>query len=198
MKAPTSPSAFIEQSPLEWQSTLTKMREFLLTTDLEESIKWMIPVYSFGKKNVVGLIHTKGYTGAWFFQGVFLTDPDNVLVNAKEDVTVAQRQLRFTSPEKVDLKLFKEFTYQAIQNQLDGLEIKPTPKPKLVIPAELQAALDKDSSLASAFSSFAPYKQREFCNALTSVKREATKKAKLKKIIGMIRDGLSFSDLYRK
>jgi uncharacterized protein YdeI (YjbR/CyaY-like superfamily) len=53
----------------------------LVATELEETIKWGIPVYTIKNKNVVGLSAFKDYFGRWFYQGTFLEDPAQVLIN---------------------------------------------------------------------------------------------------------------------
>ncbi|MEM9834895.1 MAG: YdeI/OmpD-associated family protein [Bacteroidota bacterium] len=198
MQAPKDVDSYLQQAPAHWRPILESMREILLTTDLEESIKWMFPVYSYGKKNVVGIIHTKGYVGAWFVQGALLTDPNNRLINAKEDQTIAQRQLRFTSPETVDLELFRGFLEEAIMNQRAGLELKPQPREEIVIPPELQAVFANRTEVVEAYQAFTPYKQREFCTYISGAKRADTKAKRLAKIIPMILAGEGLSDRYRK
>jgi len=57
-----------------WKSTLNLLREIILSTGLEETIKWGIPVYTYDKKNIVGIGSFKSYAGLWFFQGALLKD----------------------------------------------------------------------------------------------------------------------------
>ena len=112
----------------DWKKPLTKFREILLGTDLEETIKWGAPVYSLHGKNVVGTGAFKTYVGLWFFQGAFLKDPAGLLVNAQDGKTKALRQLRFTTKEEIDYDLVKKYIREAIQNQKAGKEIKPDTK----------------------------------------------------------------------
>jgi uncharacterized protein YdeI (YjbR/CyaY-like superfamily) len=100
----------------QWKESLMHLRELLLETELVETIKWGIPVYTINGKNVVGMGSFKSYVGIWFYQGAFLKDPNNVLVNAQEGKTEALRQLRFTSFGEIDYKLVKTYINEAIQN----------------------------------------------------------------------------------
>ncbi len=55
----------------EWKKALELLRSIILSTEMNESIKWGIPVYSIHEKNVLGIAAFKAYVGIWFYQGVF-------------------------------------------------------------------------------------------------------------------------------
>jgi uncharacterized protein YdeI (YjbR/CyaY-like superfamily) len=188
---------FIEKQSM-WEVALTKFRKILLSTELEENIKWGAPVYSLKGKNVVGMGVFKSYVGLWFFQGAFLKDPKNVLINAQDGKTKAQRQLRFTSEDDIDYGVVKAYILEAIQNQKAGKEFKPDLKKLIIIPLEMQSALDNDADLKNAFDTFTPGKKREFAEYISDARQEATRLKRLEKIIPMIKDGLGLNDKYRK
>ena len=73
MIKPKSVDQFIETRE-KWQSEITKLREILLTMDLEETVKWMFPCYVHNKKNVVGIGGFKSYFGLWFYEGASMED----------------------------------------------------------------------------------------------------------------------------
>lgn len=198
MYKPTSAEDFIAHAPAHYRAGLIALREVLAETELKESIKWNMPVYHFGKKNVATLFYAKNYLGVWFGQGALLADPDGLLVNASPGKTVAQRQLRFPNEAAIDLELVRGFLSEAIQNQLDGLELEIGPAPEMPVPDELQEALDADPDLAAAFAQMAPYKQREFSESISTAKREATRQRRLEKAIAHIQQGIGLTDKYRK
>ena len=181
-----------------WYNALIKLREILLGTELEETIKWGAPVYALKGKNVVGMGAFKNYVGLWFFQGAFLNDTKNRLVNAQDGKTKALRQMRFNSEDEIDTALVKEYVDEAIQNQKAGKEIKPDTKKELIIPSELQNALDGDSELLLAFEQFTPGKKREFADHVSDARQEATRLKRTEKIIPMIKGGIGLNDKYRK
>lgn len=198
MQKPSSPEAYIAQAPAHWQERLHQLRDILLErSELSETIKWAMPVYSIGKKNVATLFYAKAYVGVWFNQGALLSDPDGLLVNASPEKTVAQRQLRFGPEETVDEALLRSFLNEAVENQLMGLEIEILPAPAPVIPDELQAAFDGEPALFTSYSAMPPYKQREFCESIAGAKREETRQRRLEKAVAMIREGKGLSDKYR-
>ncbi len=195
MKRYKSVDAYINDQD-QWKDELIRLREIFHTTEFEETLKWSIPTYTINGKNVAGMAAFKNYFGIWFFQGVFLRDEKNVLINAQEEKTVAMRQWRFSSMDEIDEKLIKAYLAEAIQNQKDGKEVKPQKKP-LVIPEQLQAALDKDASLSKAFEKFSLSHKREYADYINEAKREDTKQRRLEKIIPMILESVGLNDKYR-
>jgi len=181
----------------QWSEVLINIRQILSKTELEETLKWGMPVYTINNKNVVGIAGFKHHYGLWFYQGVFLKDTKNILINAQEGKTKGMRHLRFSNVETFDESLIIAYVKEAIQNAKDGKEIKPESK-KIKIPAILQEALNKDSKLKTAFSKFSLGRQKEFFEFIGSAKREATQLNRLEKSIAMINKGESPNDKYRK
>ena len=181
-----------------WKDELIRFRSLLLETELKETIKWGMPVYTIHGKNVVGMGSFKSYVGMWFFQGAFLSDPKKVLVNAQDGKTKGMRQLRFSSIEEIDDDLIRKYLAEAIQNQKDGKEIKPERKKVVVIPEELTKKLEQDKNLMESFESLTPGKQREYAEYVESAKRLETKTSRVEKIIPMINQGMGLNDKYKK
>ena len=129
----------------------------------------------------------------WFFQGALLKDDNKVLINAQQDKTKALRQWRFDPDQKMILK----YVIEAIENKKNNKEIKADRNKPLIIPPELQTAIENDKNMKSAFNSFAKGKQREFAEHIASAKKEKTKLSRLKKIIPMIKPKVGFHDRYR-
>jgi uncharacterized protein YdeI (YjbR/CyaY-like superfamily) len=51
-----------------------KLRSIIQKSELVETVKWGVPVYTINDKNVVGSSVFKSYDGLWFFQGSYLKD----------------------------------------------------------------------------------------------------------------------------
>ncbi|WP_421874774.1 YdeI/OmpD-associated family protein [Marinoscillum sp.] len=186
---------YLEKNP-EYTKELTKLREIIHKTELVETVKWGIPTYTINGKNVVGIGAFKSYAGLWFFQGSFLKDPQNLLINAQEGKTKGMRQMRFENAEHIDERIVKEYLLEAIENQKQGKEIKPEKK-KLVIPDELKEALSTDSQLAEAFDELTPGKQKEYAEYIHEAKQAKTKLTRLEKITPMIKSGVGLNDRYK-
>ncbi|NNE25430.1 MAG: hypothetical protein HKN09_01185 [Saprospiraceae bacterium] len=180
----------------QWHNELELLRSIIKKTELNESLKWGMPTYTIRNKNVVGIAGFKHHFGMWFFQGVFLSDPHKLLINAQEGKTKAMRQLRFDQIEQIDEGIIMSYLEEAIQNAKDGKEVKPEKKP-LVIKGLLAQALSTDKTLNEAFNNFTPGKQKEFAEYISSAKREATQISRLEKCIPMIIKGIGLNDKYR-
>ncbi|WP_024769531.1 YdeI/OmpD-associated family protein [Aquimarina macrocephali] len=181
----------------EWKEALEILRSIMLTTEMEETIKWGIPVYTINGKNVIGIGAFKSYVGIWFYQGVFLEDKAKKLLNAQEGKTKGLRQWRFNTTDEIDKKLILQYVKEAIRNQKEGKEIKPERSKTIEIPSELLTALNANDNLKKSFEQLTPFKQKEYAEYITTAKREATRISRLEKISPMILDGIGLNDKYR-
>lgn len=197
MEKPANVDTYIDANE-KWRKELDFLRELVLSTGLEETIKWVFPTYMWNKKNIVAICAFKEYCGIWFYQGGSLADDFKVLMNAQEGKTKAMRQWRFHALEDINPELVLTYIEEAIQNQKDGniIKFKRTPKP-LIIPPEFKEVLDNNSTVAYSFESFSLSKKREFADYISNAKREATKQKRLKEIIPMILENIGLNDKYR-
>ncbi|WP_303316113.1 YdeI/OmpD-associated family protein [Flavivirga abyssicola] len=197
MKKIYSVEEYIEEHP-HFSEALTLLRDIINTTECVETIKWSAPVYTINNKNVLGLGAFKNHFGIWFFNGVFLKDEHNLLVNAQESKTKALRQMRFKSISEIDKHIILAYVKEAIENQKLGKEIKPDRSKKtIVVPKELKDLFTKNKALKNSFDTLSPYKQREYCDYIDSAKREATKQTRLEKITPMILQNVGLNDKYK-
>lgn len=189
---------YIDKHP-KWSECLVILRSLATKAGCEEAVKWGAPAYLINGKNVVGIGAFKSYCGLWFHQGVFMADPESVLINAQEGVTKGLRQWRFQNRQEIldHHDQIRSYPAEARQNQLDGKEIKVEKKKGLDIPELLQQALDSSPDLQEQFNSFSPYKQREYAEYIAQAKREATRESRLEKITPMILQGVGLNDKYR-
>lgn len=197
MKPAKSLEQFFEHC--EWPKELNTIREILLETELEEGLKWGMPAYMIDGKNVIGLGSFKKHFGIWFHQGVFLTDPKDVLRNAQEGKTVAMRQWKFESAKDIKKSWIRQYVKEAIANQKEGLEIKPKRKKnvKLNIPKELSAAFKTKKTSKGDFEKLTPGKQRDVVDYISQAKRQATRDNRVVKCIELMKEGKSPLDMYR-
>lgn len=182
----------------QWPEEMEALKAIIGKTELEEMTKWGGPVYTIGKKNVIGVGGFKSYVALWFWNGVFLKDEAGKLVNANEGVTKGLRQWRFESKQQIDSNeaLILEYIKEAIANEKAGLSIKPEKK-ETVVSEFFKSHLDQDEALKLAFEAFTPFKQREYLEYVDSAKQEKTKISRMEKIIPMIKDRKGLNDKYR-
>ena len=181
----------------KWGPGMESLRSLLQELGFFEDVKWGMPTYTIDGKNIVGLSGFKNHFGLWFFQGVFLSDPHRMLINAQEGKTKAMRQMKFHSNEDIDLKIISEYLKEAISNHKEGKEVKPERKKvELEMPDSLKGALG-DAGMV-AFNSLSASKQNEYKEYIISAKRESTVKSRIEKVLPLIQKGVGLNDLYRK
>lgn len=181
----------------QWEDELRMLREIIQKTELVETNKWGGEVYTLNNKNVLGIGGFKNYFTIWFWNGVFLKDKENVLVNANEGVTKGLRQWRFTSAAAINEKQILQYINEAIANEKAGLSIKPEKKEAMKCNF-FESELLKDNNLKTEFEKFSPYKQKEFWEYMATAKQEKTKASRFEKIKPMIMENRGLNDKYRK
>ena len=180
----------------QWNEELELLKSIINTTNLIETTKWGTSVYTHNNKNIIGIGGFKSYFGLWFFNGVFLKDEYNLLINAQEGTTKSLRQMRFQSKADINEKIILEYLTEAIKVEENGLSIKPQKKEQLVS-AFLQNEFKSDLNLKIAFEKFSPYKQHEFIEYIETAKQEKTKLSRFEKIKPMILANIGLNDKYR-
>lgn len=179
----------------QWEKELELLKSILAKTNLTETVKWGAPVYTFNKKNIIGIGGFKSYFGIWFFNGVFLKDEKKLLINVQEGKTKSLRQMRFQSLEEIDEKIILQYCKEAISIEEKGLAIKPE---KQTFHSDLLATeLKSNPDLEKAFNLFTKYKQNEFIEYIATAKQEKTKLSRLEKIKLMILENIGLNDKYR-
>jgi len=179
-----------------WSKGLTTLRNLLLDTELEEHIKWGIPVFCIDGKNVVGVAGFKHKYGLWFYQGSFMSDPAGIMVNAQEGKTKGMRHIYFEEGDKIDKKVIKCYIKEAIDNQKAGKTIKSSRR-SLILDPILEEALE-DKELNVAFEKLRMSQRIDFAEHILRAKQEATKLRRLDKIVPMIMEGVGLHDKYKK
>ncbi|WP_298501515.1 DUF1801 domain-containing protein [uncultured Maribacter sp.] len=182
-----------------FKKEIQELRKILLSTNLKETFKWSTPTYTIDDKNVLSIGRFKNHYGIWFFNGVFLSDPNKVLRNAQEGKTKAMRQWKFSSTDIINPEVVLAYCKEAIANEKKGLKLIPTKKEPtaLVIPELLTKALKSNTKTHKSFISLPPYKQKEYAEYISLAKQEKTKISRLEKIIPLIEKGIGLNDKYR-
>ena len=183
-----------------YKDGINRLRDLALRCGLYETYKWNFPTYTLDNKNIMAICKFKGHFGIWFFNGVFLSDPNKLLENAQEGKTKAMRHWKFTSLDEINESLVKTYISEAIENHKKGLHFKPIKNTdsRLSIPQHLSSVFETDRELEIAFQKLTPAKQREYCEYIESAKQEKTKLSRIDKITLMILEGKGLNDNYRK
>lgn len=180
-----------------WQEAEELMQQIMLKTTLQKEFKWGSYIYTHKGKNVIGWGGFKHFFSLWFYNGVFLEDKENFLINASEGKTKALRQWRFTDVNEMDRAKIEAYIQESIQTIDDGKEIKPA-KTKTIPPSGLLLeALHSDEAFHDHFKALTPGKQKEYIQYIDEAKQEKTKLSRLEKIRPMIIANKGLNDKYK-
>lgn len=186
------------QNNPEWSEELELIATIINKLPLEKNIKWGAKVFTYEGKNVVSYGGFKNFFTLWFYNGVFLEDKHNVLVNAQDGKTKSLRQWRFTSISEIDEKKITEYIYEAIEIEKKGLKIAPEKFVAIPIAELLENEFKSNPALKTAFEKLTPGKQKEYNVYINEAKQEATRIKRIEKIIPMILNEIGLNDKYKK
>lgn len=184
----------------QFQNGVATLRKLALSCELIETYKWNFPTYTIDNKNIIAICKFKSHFGIWFFNGVFLKDPKNVLENAQEGKTKAMRHWKFHKITDINEQDVTAYIVEAIENQKKGLQLKVSKKPKtkIVIPEHLAIMLENNEDIKAAFNNLTYSKQKDYAEYIATAKQEKTKLSRLEKIVPLILNGKGLNDIYRK
>jgi uncharacterized protein YdeI (YjbR/CyaY-like superfamily) len=191
------------ESQVHRSEELIKLRSILLKTNLIETIKWGMPTYTAGGKNVVGIGSFKDWSCLWFHNGALLADNKGYLMNAQEGKTKALRQWRFSNIDEIIEEEIMPYVQEAIDNVEKGLSVIFKEKNK-IIKIELDScqsllsALNCDEVLKTSFEELTLAQQRDYIEYIKEPKRESTRKTRLEKILPLISTGKPIAALWKK
>lgn len=188
-----SVESFIETSK-HWRNEMINLREIILKTKLEESLKWNLPCYSFNGINVVIIQPFKACLALMFFKGTLLKDAEGFLVNNGPN-SQAARRVEFDSVAEI-IKLaptIKAYIKEAIAIEESGQKIKFKKKPE-ALPVELKKAFAEDPNLKGAFNSLTPGRQRAYVLHFSGAKQSSTRQSRIEKYAPRILKGKGIND----
>lgn len=98
-----------------WENQINQLLGIIRKTELQESVKWGKPCFTYNGKNVVSVVGFKHHYALWFHKGAQLKDANNLLVNAQEGVTKSLRQMRFDTSTEIDESIVLLYVLEAIK-----------------------------------------------------------------------------------
>jgi len=179
----------------KWKKEFEKLRTIVLDCGLNEELKWGCPCYTFENRNVVLIHGFKEYCALLFFKGALLSDANNILIQQTENVQSA-RQIRFTNLKEIVKmeKILKAYTYEAIEVEKAGLQVKLKKTSDFKMPEEFQIKLNKNKALKKAFDALTPGRQRAYLFYFSQPKQSKTREARIEKYMQQILEGKGLDD----
>lgn len=177
----------------KWQKETDKLRAIALNCDLTEELKWSKSCFTYQKKNVAIIIPLKESCAFSFFKGALLKDPKHILQKVGEH-TQAGRWIKFTSLKEITAleSTLTKYLYEAIELEESGKKVKLKKPSEFPIPEELQALLDKDSTLRTAFEALTPGRKKSYSFHISAAKQSATRATRAQRCIPLILSGRGF------
>lgn len=180
-----------------WTEELKELRRIVLECGLTEELKWGVPCYTYGGKNVAMVSAFKNYSSLSFFKGSLLSNSHGILQKPGKS-SQASRVIRFKRVDDIiqQQDILKAHILEAVEVEKAGLEVqfKSNPEP---IPDELQEKLDNDPAFCAAFESLTPGRQRGYILHFSNAKQSSTRISRIEKCTPMIMSGIGLHDKYK-
>lgn len=179
----------------KWKEELTKLREIILESGLNEEFKWMHPCYTDNGKNIVLIHEFKDYCAILFHKGALLKDSENILIQQTENVQSA-RQIRFTDlPEIFELEpIIKQYINEAIGIEKSGINVIKKKTSDFEIPKELEQIFEENPDFEIAFTNLTAGRKRGYLLHFNNTKQSKTKISRIEKNMERIKDGYGLND----
>ena len=179
-----------------WRDELVILRQLVLECGLTEELKWGMPCYTSGRKNILMVSAFKEYCSLSFFKGSLLADKHQVLVKPGEN-SQSMRYLKFTSAQQIleQQKWIKSYISEAVEIEYSGMKVqfKKDPEP---LPEELSLKFEEYPGLQEAFYALTPGRQRGYIIYFTQPKETQSRINRIEKCRQKILNGEGLNDRY--
>ena len=177
----------------QWHDERIAAREIVLSTSLTETVKWNQLCYCYNGQNVLIFAGFKAFCALGFFKGVLLADPDGILHQHGKDSQSSRSLILPSAAEMADFApVIRGFIDQAIAVEEAGLKVDFKAKRELVYPDALAAKIASDPAYAAAFEALTPGRKRGYVIHIEAAKQEATRIARVEKLVGYVMAGKGF------
>jgi uncharacterized protein YdeI (YjbR/CyaY-like superfamily) len=178
----------------DWIEQLEALRHIVLDCGLVEEIKWGVPCYTSGGKNIVVVSAFKEYASLSFFKGVLMQDTHKLFTKHGESSQSA-RLIRFTDTAQIiQLQdILKAYIEEAVTIEQSGgkVEFKKNLEP---VPEELLQTFEENPELKKAFYNLTPGRQRGYIIFFSQPKQSQTRFSRIAKYKEMIMAGIGLND----
>ena len=179
---------YVAKAPDFAKPILTEIRERVHAAcpEVEEALKWRQPSFEY-KGLMCGMAAFKEHCVFGFWKAPL------VLGAAAEGANAMGYRDKITSIADLPSKtVFKANIRKAMALNDAGIGVeKPakTAKPPVVVPADLAAAVEKNSKARATFAAFSPSHRREYVEWVTEAKTEATRARRLAQAVEWLAEG---------
>ncbi|MFM5884460.1 MAG: YdeI/OmpD-associated family protein [Novosphingobium sp.] len=184
-KDPRIDAKIAEAAPFA-RPILTHLRALVHATfpDVEETIKWGMPHFMVGGKNVAGMAAFKAHC-AFMIHGE----------GRQGDAMGQYGKIAALTDLPSDAELAEKLREARARIDTAGTALKKKPsaqrqaKAELPMPAEFQAALDANPAARATLEAFAPSHRREYVEWVAEAKRTETRDKRIAQAVEWLADG---------
>jgi uncharacterized protein YdeI (YjbR/CyaY-like superfamily) len=179
----------------KWQKELELLRRIVLDCGLTEELKWGVPCYTYGGRNIVLIHDFKEYCALLFHKGALLSNDHGILIQQTANVQAA-RQARFTGVEEIARgeAVLKACIYEAIEVEKAGLKVDFKEVSEYRMPEEFENKLKESPELEAAFGALTPGRQRGYLLYFSQPKQSKTRETRIEKCRQQILEGKGLND----
>jgi len=181
--------AYIAKAPAYAQPLLAQVRAVVhqACPDVVEGIKWSMPHFMYGGRNLLHLAAFKQHLslGIWYGEAAEVArEPGQPMGNFG----------RITAPSELPTKARLTRLIRSGMAAIDSGETrrgsqKAAPRPAPEVPPDLAKALKGQPAARAFFESLPPSAQREYTEWLTEAKREETRQRRLEQTVAQLAEG---------
>jgi uncharacterized protein YdeI (YjbR/CyaY-like superfamily) len=181
--------AYIAKSADFARPILTHIRAVVHTAcpDVEETLKWGMPTFMYhGILCNVGAFKQHAALGFW--KGSLILDRNG----ARADEAMGQFGRLYSVKDLPSKRTLAGYITEAMRLNEAGvrpIRMKAAPKPKPRAPADLRAALEKNTKALATWTGFSPGKQREYVEWITEAKTDATRQKRVQTAVAWLAEG---------
>jgi uncharacterized protein YdeI (YjbR/CyaY-like superfamily) len=188
--------AYIAKSAGFAQPILAHLREVIhkACPQAEETIKWGMPHFMYGRRNIAHMAAFKAHAAFGFWHGEVVKDADTGSAMGQFGRIGSIEDL----PSKADLaKMVKRSV--ALVDAGESVKPKPkaAPRPPPDAPDDLMAALKRSPRARKTYEAFPPSAKREYVEWITEAKRAETREKRLLQAIEWMEEGKQRNWKYR-
>jgi len=186
--------AYIAKSPDFAKPILTRIRALVhdACPDVEETIKWSVPHFDY-EGPLCGMAAFKQHCNLILWKGALIKGGTGRDAKGNFRNITSMDDLPADNVLRALLKEAARLNEQGIKSTRVVKARKPLP-----VPAELVAALKKNSKAAAAFEKLPPSHKREYSEWIADAKREETRQQRVTTAVEWISEGKSRNWKYEK
>jgi uncharacterized protein YdeI (YjbR/CyaY-like superfamily) len=181
--------AYIERSADFAKPILTHVRETVHAAcpDIEEDMKWSFPHF-LHRGIVCSMAAFKQHCAFGFWKGALVLGDDARNADAMGQFGQIKKVSDLPSEKALTAAIRKAVALNDSGVKAPRAVKRPAPG-RLAVPADLAAALDKNTKARATFDGFSPSHKREYIDWITGAKRPETRTRRVRAAVDQMQDG---------